>query len=65
MIESLTGTNADWILGIARIVLGIVVFAHGTQTMVGWYGGPGLANSMRTFTEHLPLPSTCESPRLI
>ena len=57
MIESLTGTHADWVVGIARIVLGIIFFAHGAQKMLGWYGGPGLASSMRTFTEHLHLPS--------
>src|SRR5207249_5750415 len=56
MIESLTGTHADWIVGIARIVLGIIFFGHGAQEMLGWYGGPGLASSMRTFTEHLHLP---------
>src|SRR5271169_704057 len=58
MIESLTGTNADWVVGIIRIVLGIIFFAHGAQKMLGWYGGPGLASSMRTFTEHLHLPTT-------
>lgn len=58
MIESLTGTHADWIVGIARVVLGIIFFAHGAQKMLGWYGGSGLVNSMRTFTEHLHLPST-------
>ncbi len=58
MIESLTGTHADWVVGIARIVLGIIFFGHGAQKILGWYGGPGLANSMRTFTEHLHLPST-------
>jgi putative oxidoreductase len=57
MIESLTGTHADWVLGIARITLGIIFFGHGAQKMLGWYGGPGLASSMRTFTEHLHLPS--------
>jgi putative oxidoreductase len=58
MIESLTATHADWVVGIARIVLGVIFFAHGAQKMLGWYGGPGLAGSMRTFTEHLHLPST-------
>jgi putative oxidoreductase len=58
MIESLTGTHADWIVGMARVVLGIIFFAHGAQKMLGWYGGPGLANTMRTFTEHLHLPRT-------
>ena len=58
MIESLTGTHGGWAVAIARIVLGIVFFAHGAQKMLGWYGGPGLASSMRAFTEHLHLPST-------
>jgi putative oxidoreductase len=58
MIESLTGTHADWVVTIARIVLGVIFFAHGAQSMLGWYGGPGLARSMRTFTEQLHLPST-------
>src|ERR1700758_1033415 len=58
MIESLTSTHADWVLGIARIVLGIIFFAHGAQKLLGWFSGPGLAHSMRTFTEHLLLPST-------
>src|SRR5437879_10584374 len=58
MIENLLGTHADWGVGIARIVLGIIFFGHGTQKMLGWYGGPGLASSMRTFTQHLHLPST-------
>src|ERR1700730_9506805 len=58
MIESLTGTHGGWAVAIARIVLGIVFFAHGAQKMLGWYGGPGLASSLRTFTQHLHLPST-------
>ena len=58
MIESLTGTHADWVVGIARILLGIIFFGHGAQKMLGWFGGPGLASSMRVFTEHLHLPST-------
>ena len=58
MIESLTGTHADWVVGIVRIVLGIIFFAHGAQKLLGWFSGPGLANSMRAFTEHLHLPST-------
>src|SRR5260221_13962617 len=58
MIASLTGTHADWVVEVARIVLGIIFFAHGAQKMLGWYGGPGLASSMRTFTENLHLSST-------
>src|SRR5947208_12330900 len=58
MMANPTGTYADWVVGVARVILGIIFFAHGAQKMLGWYGGPGLASSMRTFTEHLHLPST-------
>lgn len=57
MIETLTGTHTDWVVGIARIVLGVIFFGHGAQKTLGWYGGQGLASSMRTFSEHLHLPS--------
>src|ERR1700730_211839 len=58
MLESLTGTHADWVVGIARILLGFIFFGRCSQTMLGWFGVPGLASSMRAFTEHLHLPST-------
>jgi putative oxidoreductase len=58
MIGGLIATHTDWVVGIARIVLGIIFFGHGAQKMLGWYGGSGLASSMRMFTEHLHLPST-------
>ena len=48
MIETLVGTHPDWVLATARVVLGIIFFAHGAQKMLSWYGGPGLASSMRT-----------------
>jgi len=56
MMGGLIATRADWTVGIARVVLGLIFFAHGAQKMVGWYGGPGLRNSMRTFSEQLHLP---------
>src|SRR5207237_6161436 len=58
MIASLTGTHADLVVGVARVVLGIIFFAHGAQKMLSRYGGPGLASIMRTFPEHLHLPPT-------
>ena len=57
MIGSLTGTHADWTVTIVRILLGLIFFAHGAQKMLGWYGGPGLAKSMGTLTEHVRLPT--------
>ena len=58
MIESLTGTHADWIVGIARVVLGIIFFARGALKLLGGMADPGLPTSCATFTEHLHLLST-------
>jgi putative oxidoreductase len=57
MIEMLVSTNPDWVLTIARFVIGIVFFAHGAQMMLGWYGGPGFSGSLRVLTVQLRLPA--------
>lgn len=49
-------TNGDWVVAIARIVLGVVLFAHGAQKLLGWYGGPGFANTVQALTTYVKLP---------
>jgi putative oxidoreductase len=56
MLRDLFSTNSDWTLTIIRIILGVVFFAHGSQKLLGWFGGPGLKQTMRTMHEHLGLP---------
>jgi len=36
-------------LAFVRLGLGIVMFAHGAQKMLGWWGGPGFDSSMGFF----------------
>jgi putative oxidoreductase len=43
-------------LAIVRLGLGIVMFAHGAQKMLGWFGGPGFNGAMGFF-EHMGIPS--------
>ncbi len=56
MLRDLFSTNPDWTLTIIRIILGVVFFAHGAQKLLGWFGGPGLKETMRTMHDFLGLP---------
>lgn len=49
-----TDNNVE--LLIIRLALGIVMFAHGAQKSLGWYGGPGIEKTIQTFTTQLNFP---------
>jgi putative oxidoreductase len=56
MIRDLFSTNPDWSIAIIRIILGVVFFAHGAQKVFGWFGGPGLKETVHTMHDFLGLP---------
>lgn len=39
-----------------RVLLGLVLFPHGAQKLLGWFGGYGFAGSMTYFTDTVGLP---------
>ncbi|MGV8879256.1 MAG: DoxX family protein [Sphingobacteriaceae bacterium] len=41
---------------IARLILGIVIFPHGAQKLLGWFGGGGFTGTMEFFTSNIGLP---------
>jgi putative oxidoreductase len=49
-------TDERWAGLILRLTLGIVMFPHGAQKMLGWFGGFGFGGTMGYFTEKLGLP---------
>ncbi len=49
IVKSLIRTENDWGPFIARIFLGIVIFPHGAQKILGIWGGHGLQAMMDSF----------------
>lgn len=56
-LSRLLGTKADVAPVIARVALGAVMFPHGAQKALGWFGGPGLAGTMGFMTTQMGIPS--------
>ncbi len=42
---------------ILRVALGVVIFPHGAQKLLGWFGGHGFGGTMGFFTGKLGLPT--------
>jgi len=40
MLKLLVKTEPDYTLTLSRLVLGFLFFVHGSQLMLGWFGGP-------------------------
>ena len=57
MLAGLIDTNGDWLFMIVRVVLGVVLFAHGAQKLLGWFGGPGLRATLQTFRDQMRIPA--------
>ncbi|MEO6830486.1 MAG: DoxX family protein [Acidobacteriaceae bacterium] len=57
MFRRIFATRDELTLTVARLALGVVLFAHGAQLMLGWFGGSGYAGSMQFFTQTLHMPA--------
>ncbi|HTH56630.1 MAG TPA: DoxX family protein [Cyclobacteriaceae bacterium] len=55
-MKKLFETNSDWTGLITRLTIGIILFPHGAQKMLGWFGGYGFSGTMGFFTGALHLP---------
>jgi putative oxidoreductase len=49
-------TYPSWAPIFARITLGIVFFAHGSQKLLGWFGGPGWSGTIQLFEQNMGVP---------
>lgn len=55
-MQALFRTDDSWTGLILRLTLGLVMFPHGAQKLLGWYGGYGFSGTMGFFTETMHLP---------
>ena len=53
----LLATDDGWAPLMLRLALGIVMFPHGAQKMLGWFGGNGFEATMGFMTEKMGLPA--------
>jgi putative oxidoreductase len=57
MLKRLMATSDDLGLTILRIVLGVVMFPHGAQKALGWFGGGGWDATIGFFSGQLGVPA--------
>ena len=50
-------TNNSFAPTLARLTLGIVMFPHGAQKALGWFGGYGFTGTMNFFTQQMHIPA--------
>lgn len=56
-LQLLIKTNDNAGSLIARLTLGLVMFPHGAQKMLGWFGGYGFSGTMGFFTGTMHIPA--------
>lgn len=54
MLKKLMQTDDDAGMMIVRLALGIVMFPHGAQKLLGWFGGGGYSATMQGMSQMLP-----------
>src|SRR6476620_11553278 len=56
MKKILATNSSNWPALFARLALGIVIFPHGAQKLLGWFGGYGFNGTMGFLTGGVHLP---------
>ena len=57
MLRKIFNTQNDWVSTLLRLTLGVVMFPHGAQKMLGWFGGYGFQATMGFFTGQMGIPT--------
>jgi putative oxidoreductase len=56
-MRELFQTDNSWTGLILRVTLGAVMFPHGAQKLLGWFGGPGYSHAIALFTTQMHVPA--------
>lgn len=56
-LKKIMSTKCDYSALVIRLGLGVVMFPHGAQKMLGWYGGYGFEGTMNHFTQNMGIPA--------
>jgi putative oxidoreductase len=56
-VRRVLSTTAGWASTAARLVLAVVMFPHGAQKLLGWFGGYGFAGTLGFLTGKVGLPT--------
>ncbi len=56
MLQSLFSANSDIVGLVLRLTAGLIIFPHGAQKLLGWFGGYGFTGTMGFFTGTAKLP---------
>ncbi len=54
-MKALFQTDDTWTGLVLRVTLGLVMFPHGAQKLLGWFGGFGFEGTMGFFTQKMGL----------
>ena len=54
--ERIIATDGNMASTVLRIALALVIFPHGAQKLLGWFGGYGFEGTMGHFTETMGIP---------
>lgn len=57
LLTKVLATHADPGLVLARLTLAVVLWPHGAQKLLGWFGGYGWDGTMGFFTQTVGLPA--------
>lgn len=57
MVRKLLATPNDYATTVLRVALGGVMFAHGAQKVLGWFGGYGFSGTYAAFTGPMGIPA--------